>query len=190
MLIRGIAVTVTHVLNGSIGLALHVSFVSEVTDVAAFEELLLDYYRVVLKVLEVAGGPVLAPQDMVDSSIEHLDEMLPPEGRLALARSQDGRLVGCGALRRIRPDAVEMKRLFVRPEVQGQGLGRKLFEMRIAEARDMGCKAIYADTARGNRPMLSMYEKYGFQYIPRYAENANPPEFEPFLVFLEYRIPE
>ena len=38
----------------------------------------------------VAGGPILAPQDMVDSSIDHLDEMLPPNGRLALARSQDG----------------------------------------------------------------------------------------------------
>ncbi|MCR9109263.1 GNAT family N-acetyltransferase [Marivita sp. XM-24bin2] len=169
---------------------LDVSFVSKVTDVAEFEDLLLDYYRNVLKVFEAAGGPVLAPQDMVDSSIEHLDEMLPPEGRLALARSQNGRLMGCGALRKIRPDAVEMKRMFVRPEAQGQGLGRKLFEMRIAEAKDMGCSAIYADTARGNRPMLSMYEKYGFQYIPRYTENANPPEFAPFLVFLEYRIPK
>ena len=177
-------------MKGSIGMILDVSFVSDVTDVAAFEELLLDYYGVVLKVLEAAGGPVLAPQDMVDSSIDHLDEMLPPEGRLALARSQDGRLMGCGALRRIRPNAVEMKRMFVRPEAQGQGLGRKLFEMRIAEARKMGCRVIYADTVRGNRSMLSMYEKYGFQYIPRYPENANPPEFEPYLVFLEYRIPE
>ena len=82
-----------------------------------------------------------------------------------------------------------MKRMFVRPEAQGQGLGRRLFEMRIAEAKKMGCRVIYADTARGNRSMLSMYEKYGFQYIPRYPENANPPEFEPYLVFLEYRIP-
>ncbi|WP_371933321.1 GNAT family N-acetyltransferase, partial [Ruegeria discodermiae] len=54
--------------------------------------------------------------------------MLPPDGRLALARGQDRHLVGCGAMRRIRQDAVEMKRMFVRPEVQGQGLGRRLFE--------------------------------------------------------------
>jgi GNAT superfamily N-acetyltransferase len=127
---------------------------------------------------------------MVDSSIEHLDEMLPPNGRLALARSQDGRLMGCGALRQIRPDAVEMKRMFVRPEAQGHGLGRRLFEMRIAEAKKMGCRAIYADTVKGNRSMLSMYEKFGFQYIPRYPENANLPEHAPFMVFLEYRIPE
>ena len=30
--------------------------------------------------------------------------------------------MGCGVLRRIRPDAVEMKRMFVRPESQGQVL--------------------------------------------------------------------
>jgi GNAT superfamily N-acetyltransferase len=115
-----------------------VSFVSDVTNVAAFEELLLDYYALILRVFEAAGGPILAPQDLVDSSIDHLDEMLPPKGRLALARCQDRRLMGCGALRRIRPDAVEMKRMFVRPEAQGQGLGRKLFEMRIAEGNRMG----------------------------------------------------
>ncbi|MDP5221101.1 GNAT family N-acetyltransferase, partial [Ruegeria sp. 2205SS24-7] len=105
-----------------------VSFVSKVSDVAAFEELLFDYYSVVLKAFEAAGGPVLSPEDLVRSSIDHLDEMLPPDGRLALARGQDRHLVGCGAMRRIRQDAVEMKRMFVRPEVQGQGLGRRLFE--------------------------------------------------------------
>ncbi len=163
-----------------------VSFVSKVSDVAAFEGLLYDYYSVVLKAFEAAGGPVLAPEDLVRSSIDNLHEMLPPDGRLALARDQDGHLLGCGAMRRIRQDAVEMKRMFVRPEVQGQGLGRRLFEMRIAEAKSMGCRTIYVDTARGNRSMLSMYEKHGFQYISRYPENANPPEFEPFLVFMKY----
>lgn len=165
-----------------------VSFVTEVSDVAAFEELLLDYYKIVLKAFEAAGGPVLAPEDLARSSIDHLDEMLPPAGRLALAFGQSGQLLGCGAMRRIRQDAVEMKRMFVRPEAQGQGLGRRLFEMRIAEARNMGCRTIYVDTVKGNRPMLSIYERHGFQYIPRYPENANPLEFEPYLVFLKYQI--
>ncbi|MDP5221078.1 hypothetical protein Q5Y75_28280 [Ruegeria sp. 2205SS24-7] len=49
-----------------------VSFVSKVSDVAAFEELLFDYYSVVLKAFEAAGGPVLAPEDLVRSSIDHL----------------------------------------------------------------------------------------------------------------------
>ncbi len=168
----------------------HVSFVTEVRDLPAFRDLLTDYYRIVLKTFEAAGGPTLLPEELAKSSLKHLDEMLPPEGRLVLARGEDGRLLGCGTLRRIRPDAVEMKRMFVRPEAQGLGLGKRLFEMRIEEARNMGCRAIYADTAKGNRPMLSIYERFGFNYIPRYSENGNPPEFEPHLVYLEYRFPQ
>ena len=49
----------------------------------------------------------------------------------------------------------------------------------------MGCRTIYADTIKCNRAMLSMYEKFGFSYIPRYSENANGPELEPFLVYLK-----
>ena len=164
-----------------------ISFVSQVDDLPAFRDLLCDYYTDVLRVAEAAGLPKLDPQDLVNSSIDHLDEMLPPQGRLLIARDTTGRMVGCGTLRRIRPDAVEMKRMYVRPEARRKGLARQLFEMRIAEARKMGCSAVYADTAKGNRPMLEMYEAFGFHYIPRYPENANPAEFEPFLVYLEYR---
>jgi len=170
-------------------MAVELSFVSEVTDLPELEELFLEYYTDVLKVAEAAGFPKLAPQDFVDGSIAHLDEMLPPNGRLVLARNATGRLVGCGTLRRIRPDAVEMKRMFVRAEARGQKVGQRLFEMRIEEARRMGCRAVYADTAKGNRPMLSMYERFGFQYIPRYVENANPTEYEPYLVYLVYEFP-
>jgi GNAT superfamily N-acetyltransferase len=169
-------------------MTIEVSFVSEVTNISEFEELLLEYYSDVLQIAEAAGLPKLAPEDLVQSSIDHLDEMLPPNGRLALARGADGRLLGCGTLRRIRPDALKMKRMFVRPEARGKGLGQRLFEMRIEEARKMGCRAVYADTAKGNRPMLAMYERFGFRYIQRYPENANPNEFEPYLVYLEYSL--
>ena len=171
-------------------MSVEVSFVSKVTDLPEFEALLLDYYTDVLRVAAKAGLPELPPQDLVDASIAHLDEMLPPDGRLALARNKQGRLVGCGTLRRIRPDAVEMKRMYVRPEARGQKLGQRLFEMRMAEARRMGCRAVYADTAKGNRPMLSMYERFGFNYIQRYPENANPEEYEPYLVYLVYEFPD
>ncbi len=38
--------------------------------------------------------------------------------------------------------------------------------------------------------MLSIFEKFGFSYIPRYPENANVPELEPWLVYLEADISE
>lgn len=164
-----------------------ISFVSTVVNLPEFESLLFEYYSDVLQTAAAAGLPKLAPEDMVRSSLENLDQMLPPDGRLVLAQSENGRLLGCATLRRIRPDAAEMKRMFVRPEARRMGMARRLFEMRLEEAKRMGCTAVYADTVKGNRPMLSMYEKFGFQYIDRYPENANPIEFEPYLVYLEYR---
>ncbi|MEE4188260.1 MAG: GNAT family N-acetyltransferase [Roseobacter sp.] len=44
-----------------------------------------------------------------------------------------------------------------------QGIARRLFEMRIAKARRVGWTKVYADTAKGNRPMLDMYEGFGFR---------------------------
>lgn len=164
------------------------TFVSTLPEPSAFEALMRAYYQGILPLLAEIGGPSLNPADMVADTMAHLPEALPPRGRLLLATGEDGALLGCAMLRPLRPDAAEMKRMYLAPAARGQGLGRKLFEMRIEEARRMGLKTLYADTVKGNRPMLTMYERFGFRYIPRYPGNANPPEFEPFLVYLEYQL--
>jgi GNAT superfamily N-acetyltransferase len=160
-------------------------FVSSLPDPAAFEIMITEYWHHMTGLLEAAGGPRCSADDFVSDTMAHLDNMAPPKGRLLLATSSNGDLLGCGAIRQIRPDAVEFKRMFVRPKARGLGLGRHLFEHRIEEARRMGCHTLYADTVKGNAAMLSMYEKHGFSYIPRYPENANGPELEPFLVYLK-----
>ncbi|WP_294230369.1 GNAT family N-acetyltransferase [uncultured Shimia sp.] len=160
-------------------------FVSALPDPDAFETLMLEYYTIMASKLSDAGGPQLSAADLARDTLTHMQELLPPDGRTLLAHDEAGRLIGCGVLRKVRPNAAELKRMFVRPEAQGLGLGRKLFEMRIDAAREMGCTTLYADTVKGNRAMLAMYERLGFDYIPRYPENANPPELDPYLVYLE-----
>jgi len=50
-----------------------------------------------------------------------------PDGKLFLA-AVDGKIAGCVALRKIKGNICEMKRLFVREEFRGRGLGEKLFK--------------------------------------------------------------
>jgi ribosomal protein S18 acetylase RimI-like enzyme len=98
----------------------------------------------------------------------------PPAGRLLLALEND-ELVGCVALRKLNDDACEMKRLFLRPQFHGRGLGRTLAERIIDEARDIGYQRMRLDTLSeqmGNA--IALYRALGFREIAPYYQNPVP----------------
>jgi ribosomal protein S18 acetylase RimI-like enzyme len=96
----------------------------------------------------------------------------PPEGRLLLAFVED-QLAGCVALRRLEPGICEMKRLYVRPAFQGTGLGRRLVDRVMEEARDAGYGVLRLDTLPSLQRAISMYLGLGFYEIPRYSDNPD-----------------
>jgi GNAT superfamily N-acetyltransferase len=164
-----------------------ITSVSSIADKDALNALLFDYYTVIISKFPAAGVPPNYSQaDLMASFWPNVHKILPPTGRLMLAHDPAGRLVGCGTLHQARPDAGELKRLFVRPEAAGHGLGRKLVDARIEAARDMGWRHLLVNTLIGNQDMLRIYEKIGFRFIDRYPECSDPDEIADRFVYMQY----
>ena len=98
-------------------------------------------------------------------------QYVPPAGRLILA-IENSQVAGCVALRPIGEGVCEMKRLYVRPNFRGRGLGRDLTARIMSEARDIGYKVMRLDTLPGKMDLaLGMYRSLGFREIEPYYPN-------------------
>jgi ribosomal protein S18 acetylase RimI-like enzyme len=95
----------------------------------------------------------------------------PPTGRLLLAY-HDGRVAGCVALRPLDRQIAEMKRLYVRPDYRGKGVGRALVDGVIAEARNIGYERMRLDTIESSMTdAIALYRRRGFREIAPYRTN-------------------
>jgi GNAT superfamily N-acetyltransferase len=108
----------------------------------------------------------------------------PPEGRLFLA-FEGGSPAGCAALRNLGDGACEMKRLYVRDDFRGHGVGIALIERLLAVARAAGYTRVRLDTYPPRMAKaVSLYESLGFREIEPYYHN---PYGETLFMELEFR---
>jgi ribosomal protein S18 acetylase RimI-like enzyme len=96
-----------------------------------------------------------------------------PRGRLLLGR-EGGRTAGCAALRPLENSACEMKRLFVRPQFRRRGVGRKLAEAILFEAREAGYACMRLDTLAHMNAAIGLYESLGFVRRDAYYNTPLP----------------
>jgi GNAT superfamily N-acetyltransferase len=95
-------------------------------------------------------------------------EYSPPRGALALA-TITGRSAGCAALRPFDAARCEAKRLYVRPEFRGRGVGLALLEWLVARARAAGYREMVGDTMPVMEQALRMYDRFGFERCAPYS---------------------
>ncbi len=133
------------------------------TQIAQVRELFLEYAQ--------SLGFSLCFQDFDKELAELPGKYTPPEGRLFLADYQN-QPAGCVAMRKLEPGICEMKRLYLRPQFRGKGLGRALAERIIAEARQVGYRRMRLDTVEpAMKDAVATYRKLGFKEIAPYCQN-------------------
>ena len=94
----------------------------------------------------------------------------PPRGALlvALVNSQ---VAGCVALRPLDSGHCEMKRLYVRPDYRGLGLGRQLAHRIIEVSREIGYERMKLDTLDFLEEAIHLYKSLGFKQTGSYYDN-------------------
>ena len=98
------------------------------------------------------------------------------EIREAILVYDNGKLVGGGAIRRYDDETVELKRVFVHNEYQGQGIGSTLVSLLIEWAAELGYRRMILETGELLAESCAVYRKLGFAVIPNYGPYADMPE--------------
>jgi GNAT superfamily N-acetyltransferase len=145
--------------------------------VAEARALMLEYGRFMVTLT----GPGRFCFGTLEMEAAGLPQSYLEQGGGCLLARVDGKAQGLVAWRALKasdmvePDSWEMKRLWVRPDARGLGLGRKLSQGVLRRAVAAGRKAVYLDTAPGSMAAAHrIYLALGFE--PCGAYNDNPVE--------------
>jgi putative acetyltransferase len=99
-----------------------------------------------------------------DSELFELpDSYLRREGLFWIAERAGSRtLLGTAGIVRVRPDAFELRKMYLVPESRGHGIGAALLDLAVAHARQRGAAKLVLDTVDQMREAIAFYERRGF----------------------------
>lgn len=124
----------------------------------AIESPLQDEVRALIAELNAVLLELSPPEACYHLTVE---EMAEPTVTVWIAREGEA-VVGCGALKRHSGTVGEVKRMFTRPQWQGQGIGRRILGEIIAAAEREGLETLVLETGDRHPAAWATYEKAGF----------------------------
>jgi putative acetyltransferase len=84
----------------------------------------------------------------------------------------DGRAVGCRAVRVLDPATVEVKRMYVEPDVRGQGVAKEILTHLEAAARELGAERSVLETGIYQDEAIGLYRRAGYRQVDCWGEYA------------------
>ncbi len=82
----------------------------------------------------------------------------------------DGRAVGCGAVRLLDPATVEVKRMYVEPELRGHGVAKEILKHLEDAGRELGAKRSVLETGVFQDEAIGLYRRAGYTQVDCWGE--------------------
>ena len=95
-------------------------------------------------------------------------------GAILMAEDEAGTAIGCVALVPYGDHELELAKMAVSPIAQGRGVGRKLMDAALAQARAMGVRSIYLESNSTLTPAVTLYEHSGFRHLAPEERPSSP----------------
>jgi ribosomal protein S18 acetylase RimI-like enzyme len=112
-------------------------------------------------------------------------EKLLREGVAFFVTRQDNTPAGCGGIKLFGTEYGEVKRMYVRPQYRGLGLGKMMLDHLASYAREKQIYTLRLETGIYQTEAIKLYENYGFKRRGPFGEYKDDPlsiYFEKLLV--------
>lgn len=111
-------------------------------------------------------------------------EKLLREGVTFFVTRKDNIPAGCGGIKLFGTDYGEVKRMFVRPQFRGLGLGKLMLDHLAQFAQERQVKVLRLETGIYQTDAIRLYERYGFERRAPFGEY----KVDPLSIYFEKRL--
>ena len=126
-------------------------------------------------------------REYAEKKVKEFSSYIPPEGIYYILQVEN-KIAGMGALRKLKPSVGEVKRMYIRPEYRGKGLGKAILEKLLKKGKEFGYTTILLDTGLFMSAAQHIYHLAGFQDREEYPESEVPVEIRHLWSYMEKKI--
>lgn len=130
----------------------------------------------------------LAVRELIAELDCYLEALYPPESRFGLdiealqdksvtlfvAKTND-KAVGCGAIQLQAPGYAEVKRMYVRPNMRGKGIGKQIVSQIETFAKQANVHTLRLETGAYQPAAIHLYQQLGYYPIPPFDDYKEDP---------------
>jgi len=121
--------------------------------------------------LEAVLNPLYSPESRHGLSVERLLR----EAVAFFVTRRDGLPAGCGGVQLFGTEYGEVKRMYVRSQFRGLGLGRLMLDHLAAYCQQRGVSLLRLETGIYQVEAIGLYERYGFQRVAPFGNYRVDP---------------